>query len=129
MAGNETAPKGIFHRDDDVFSVEYANNVQLESSAWDLKLTFGQLNQSEGNVTVDQHTEITLPWPQAKVLSYFLRAHLLAYEFENGEIVVPKSAIPIEPTPPSGDLVDNPTAIRLYEFLTELRKKEFFRED
>lgn len=112
-----------YRRDEETFTFDYANNVYLESSAWDLKLIFGQLDQAEGAINVDQHTAITIPWPQAKVLIYFLKVHLLAYEIENGKIVVPKIALPPEPQPPSGELKDNPIALRLYEIIKSMWQK------
>jgi hypothetical protein len=86
------------------FSEDYANNVVFEVSAWDFKLIFGQVDQSEGKVKIAQHTAITLPWQQAKLLSYWIRAHVEAHELVNGEIPMPDSIIPPEVSVPSEEL-------------------------
>ncbi len=82
-----------------------ANNVHFEASAWDLKILFGQLNQSENPATVDQHTAITLAWPEAKVAAYYLLVQLISYERENGTISVPRTAIPGRPDSANPDVL------------------------
>lgn len=84
-----------FRRDEDFFS-GYANNAYLESTGWDLKLIFGQTDLKAGDNVVIQHTAITLPWPYAKVLSYFLQMHIAAHEAENGHVAIPNKAV-LEP--------------------------------
>jgi hypothetical protein len=51
-------PVGDFQRVDD-FNSYYANNIQFEWSQFDLKLIFGQLDQSAGKVRVEQHSAVT----------------------------------------------------------------------
>jgi len=46
----------------------YANNVQFEASSFDLKVIFGQLQQSHGTQVL-QECAVTVPWVQAKLLS------------------------------------------------------------
>jgi hypothetical protein len=89
------APKSSiqFTRADDLVT-DYANHTQLESSNWDLKVTFGHLEQSLGPNDVIQTTAITLPWPQAKVFHYFLTLHLVAHEAELGRLIIPTGIIP-----------------------------------
>jgi hypothetical protein len=65
----------------------------LESSNWDLKVTFGHLEQSLGPNEVTQTTAITIPWAQAKVFHYFLTLHLIAHETELGRLVIPSGII------------------------------------
>jgi hypothetical protein len=72
-----------YKRGDD-FQRSYANNVQLLSSNWDLEFIFGELDQSQGPNFVSQHTSISIPWPQAKVLLYFLSMHVSGHEAEFG---------------------------------------------
>ncbi len=88
-----TASSPIDYRKTPTFKNEYANNVFLEPSVWDLKLNFGQLEQSIAPNVVAQHTGISMPWNQVKVFSYFLQLHLLAYEQENGRIRVAKNIV------------------------------------
>ncbi len=85
-----------FRRADDYFA-EYANNAKLDSSNWDLKLTFGEIDLSFGPNVVVQKFGVTIPWPQAKVLHYFLTLHLLGHEAEFGRIIIPTGIIPAWP--------------------------------
>jgi len=80
-------PNADFKRADDFVS-RYANNAQYESSLWDLKLIFGQLDQSISSQTVIQHTAVTIPWLQVKLLVYFLQINLIAHEASNGRVMV-----------------------------------------
>jgi hypothetical protein len=80
------------HRSED-FLARYANNVILESNAWDLKLIFGELDQSETPPKIAQHTAITLPWSQVKILAYLLGIHLLGHENDFGRIQLPRDAV------------------------------------
>jgi hypothetical protein len=78
------------------FYEAYANNVYFEASAWDLKLIFGQLDQSGGKVKIVQHSAITLPWTQVKLLSYWFRGQVEAHEHINGKIDMPPVILPPE---------------------------------
>src|ERR1039457_3310638 len=79
------------------FAEVYSNNVQFESSVWDLRTVFGVLQQPKGEPAfVDQHTAVTLPWPQAKLLHYFLGVQLAAHEALNGKINIPASVLPVD---------------------------------
>src|ERR1035438_3703331 len=89
-------PVSEFTRTDE-FATLYANNVVLETSAWDLKLIFGQLDQSGHKARVEQHTAITIPWMQARVLSYMLQVYLAARVMDFGPIPVPSSVMPPSP--------------------------------
>lgn len=75
----------------------YANNVRFETSGWDLKLLFGQLQQHGGQAHIEWHTAMTLPWRQAKLMSYFLQLNLALYESNNGKIHLPESMVPVAP--------------------------------
>lgn len=100
----------IDYRQTDDFSTGYANNVYLEGSLWDLKLVFGQNDQHLGPNTVVQHTAITMPWAQIKVLTYFLNNHLAAHEITNSRIIIPPNVIPVVTgeAPPKELVKDNP---------------------
>jgi hypothetical protein len=87
------ASEGVVRQKADNFLSRYANYSYLETSLWDLKIQFGQVDPSLGN-TVPIDTAVTLPWPQAKVLAYFLSVHLAAYEALNGRIKIPLGIIP-----------------------------------
>jgi len=113
--------------EDEVYLEAYANNVYFEHSVWDLKLIFGQLDQREGKLIVKQHTAITLPWAQVKILSYWLRGHVEAYEFANGRIPIPSSVIPPELPPPTDEQKSDPNTEKVFEIFNRLRA-EFVRD-
>lgn len=95
----EPAEKIDFRRNPDEFESLYANNVQFETSAWDLKLIFGQLDQSQGPSVVQQHTAITVSWPEAKILAYFLLVNIVNHQAMYGAIQVPDFVLPHRPDP------------------------------
>jgi hypothetical protein len=94
-----------FSKSDD-FANGYANNVALESSLWDLRMIFGQNDQQLGMNAVVQHTSVTLPWPQVKVLKYFLDSNLLTYEVQHGRIHIPPNIVPALPHELPKELVE-----------------------
>ncbi len=95
MSNERTSPqKGIQYKPSEEFVNLYANNAQLLSSNWDLEITFGQLDQKQGPNVVVQTGSVTLPWPAAKVLWYFLTLHLMGHEFDFGRVIIPAGIIP-----------------------------------
>jgi hypothetical protein len=92
----------VFERDEDFISF-YANNIQFEMSAWDLKMVFGQLNQARQPMSVEQHSSLTLAWAHAKVTAYFMVVNVIAQQAQSGPIQVPPSVMPLRPNP------DDPT--------------------
>lgn len=98
----------------------YANNVRFEMSAWDLRIFFGQL-VSGGEAEVDYHTDVTIPWAQAKLMHLYLGINIMLYEHQNGRIPVPKSVLPaILPSPPEGADTSSPESI---ETLQQVQRK------
>lgn len=99
-SSEEKKKEGITYTKADDFRSEYANNSFFQFSNWDLKIIFGELDQSKGPNDVIQKVAITLPWPQAKVLHYYLTLNLMTQENLNQRIVIPAgiiSAFPDEP--------------------------------
>jgi hypothetical protein len=121
MAEEAAAHKIELKRDEDYTSL-YANNVRFESSVWDLKLIFGELDQSEGKEVIEQHTAITLPWAQAKLLMHFLNVQIAAHELTFGKIPIPPSVVPQElsVTP---ELQSNESAAAVVELANKLRSE------
>ena len=105
----------------DEFYEAYANSIIYESSSWDLKLVFGQLDQSEG-IKVVQHSAITVPWAQAKLMIYWLRGQIEAHELVNGKIHIPPPVIP-QPLPPITEEIkkSDPNAEAVYAIFSRLR--------
>ena len=106
------------------FRRTYANNLQLESSAWDLVIVFGQILQNQpnepGKTIAEQHTAVTLPWPEVKMLKYLLEVNILAHEAEDGKIFVSPRVLPELPPLPD-ELRTDTAAVLLHEKAKRLR--------
>src|ERR1039458_2007984 len=97
----EKKPAGVVHKRGENFIDRYANNVFFESSAWDLKLIFGSVDQSIAPNHVTQHTGMSLSWAQVKVLIFLLRFQLLSHEARLGRVRLPAGIVnPIPAIPP-----------------------------
>lgn len=107
----------------DEFSVSYANNVLLEASEWDLKLVFGQLDLSTGTPNVEQHTAITIPWLQAKLLHYFLGLNVALFEYQNGKIKIPLGLLPPAPPPLTPEQEADPAAKKLFDLAKKVHQE------
>ncbi len=123
---DEEQPKAAgIHRGEN-FEALYANNVQLQPFEWDLKIIFGELDvlpDNPGEIVVEQHTAITVPWLQAKLALYYLSLQVAVHELSHEPIRVPQSLIPADPTRPTGDLADDPIALKVYETIKAEREK------
>jgi hypothetical protein len=118
----ETPQQSASMKQTDDFSSAYGNYVFLENSFWDLKLIFGQLDQSVTPPTTEMHTAITIPWTQAKILSYLIKAHVTGYEISNGKIRIPLSVLPPEiPAPTEEQIKAEPKAQEIFDAIKNLR--------
>ena len=98
-----------FERDEDFVSL-YANNIDYEISAWDLKLIFGQLDQARIPSIVTQHTAVALSWLQVKLLIYYLQVDVAVYEAQYGKIAIPAAILPPAPGPLPPEMENDPVA-------------------
>jgi hypothetical protein len=73
----------------DKFTKIYANNAQVESSIWDVRLTFGDMTVSEGKANVEQLVTIVMSPQLAKALANVLTNNIAKYEQEIGAILLP----------------------------------------
>lgn len=106
------------------FTSVYANNTYFESSAWDLKIIFGQLEQHTGKATVDWNTAVTLPWAYAKVLLYYLQVHLAVHESLDGQISIPRRVVPMLPELPPQE-ADRPGEKELHQRISQIHREVF----
>jgi hypothetical protein len=113
------APAVEVRRSKDFISV-YANSMLFEASVWDLKLILGILDQTGGKVAVEQHTAVSIPWTQAKLLCYWLRLNLEIYEMNNGKIHIPQGVRP--PVPPEPETKDAQN-MALFELAKKLHQE------
>jgi hypothetical protein len=104
----------------------YANNVRFEMSAWDLRMFFGQLMPG-GVAEVDWHTDVAIPWAQAKLMHLYLGINIMLYERQNGKIAVPKIVMPAPLANPPDD-VDTSSPEALETFQQVQQKLKEFRE-
>ena len=86
-------PKPTASRAQSFFEL-YANNVNFESSVWDLNVIFALLDQSPGAPPFKQLGSVHLPWMQAKIMAYYLFMNLAFHESSHGPISVPQSILP-----------------------------------
>ena len=118
-------PQSGFQRVEN-FYTDYANNVYLESSVWDLKFIFGQLDQSVSPIVTEQRSAITIPWIQAKILNFLLTAHIMGYEMANGKIIVPSAVVPPEISPPTDEAKkSDPNLQKFHDEIGKLRHQFF----
>lgn len=75
----------------------YANNVLLESSVWDLKMHFRQLDQGGNEANLEHRGTVTIPWLQAKLMAFYLQMNIDFHELDNGPIKVPANVMPLTP--------------------------------
>lgn len=111
-----------FRRSDD-FSSVYANNIRFETSYWDMKLVFGELDQSEGKQVVDQHTAVSVPWGQVKLMIYYLQLNLAFYEAVHSKVKIPDDLWPLEIVPLPEELMKNPQIKASFDYVQKLREK------
>lgn len=116
------AKTGVEHRRADDFVARYANNVFFEISLWDMKITFGELDQSLGENVVVQHEAITMPWPAAKILSYFLQLNLAAQEARTGRFVLQPGIISLVPDKVPKELANDRKAIKAHTAMRKIQQ-------
>jgi hypothetical protein len=117
---NHAPAQQPFELSEDFFSA-YANQVRFETSAWDLKIVFGQVDQSRGTAVVEWHTAITIPWSQAKIGVYTLQAHVASFEAFYGKIQVPWDVVPAPPLAPTEEEAkQKPVVKAIYETILKL---------
>jgi len=68
----------------------YANAANLEMTAWDFKIIFGELRKSGDKVVIEQSVEVTMSPQHTKALAGVLINHVKEYEKHIGEIKLPQ---------------------------------------
>ncbi len=106
------------------FRTYYANNLYIESTAWDLKLTFGHLDRATAPLLTKNDCSVTIPWPQAKLALFWIGLHVEMAEGEVGQkIPIRKDLLP-QPLPdklPDAVEADTAGAQRFREIYDKLR--------
>jgi hypothetical protein len=79
------------------FLTRYANNINYETSVFDLKIVFGELVQPIGKTPyVEQHTAMTLSWLEAKIAAVFLSMNVAIHEKRFGTLNIPNGTMPAD---------------------------------
>lgn len=116
------APTLDFERTEDFIPL-YANNVQFEQSAFDLKIIFGELNQSQSKVRVEQHSSVTISWAQAKLMAYYLQLNIAGYETQMGKIKIREDLVPVAIPPLSPEQEKDPKIREFFDIAKGLREQ------
>jgi hypothetical protein len=118
------APQAPQIRRSEDFNSYYANNVQFEVSAFDLKVILGLLDQRGGKVTVEQFAEVSFGWVEAKLLSFLLQVQIAIHEVEDGKILIPQRILPLDVSslPIPKELADNPLAKQAQQIYAKMRE-------
>jgi hypothetical protein len=114
------------YRVDDFFET-YANQAIYESSVWDLKIIFGQLDQSSGRPRTKQTVAITIPWAQAKLATFALKLYVAISELQNGKIQIREDLLPKEVPELTPEQAAQPFGKEIFEIYKRLRE-EFVRD-
>jgi Protein of unknown function (DUF3467) len=67
------------------FISDYANNVSVSISSWDMNITFGRVI---GNNEIEETIEVIVSKEMAKALTMIMASHLKNYETQFGEIKI-----------------------------------------
>lgn len=71
----------------------YANNVQMGTTSFDMKIIFGEVVEVQPDkVIVEQNVQVTMSWPEAKIIADFIQANVKIHEDLNGPLKLPKNA-------------------------------------
>jgi hypothetical protein len=122
---DETSEVDVQVRRTEDFLSFYANNVVADSTAWDLRLTFGQFDKiSDGSGFNNQRLSVTLPFSLAKLMLYWVELQILAHEAETGKrIGIRANLLPEAPIPVPKELENDPNALRLHDAIAQLRAR------
>lgn len=102
MADNEQAaeggkrePRTIERRRTAGYSATYAENVNVELSLFDFRITVGEIVEvTEDRAVFEDRLSIILSPPHAKVFTALMATNLKKYEAEFGEIKLPEDMFP-----------------------------------
>lgn len=76
------------------FATVYANNVQFDTTVFDLSILFGYFVREHGVYHVEQHTSVTMAWTEAKLAAMLLLVNVFIHEEAHGPIPIPNVVRP-----------------------------------
>jgi hypothetical protein len=79
----------IEHSESADFMKVYANSAQVQTSVWDVRLIFGEMEVTQGRATVENSLMVIMSPQHAKALASALSNNIISYEQKIGEIKLP----------------------------------------
>lgn len=120
----EPAQKDLAQQRVEGFQSIYANSVVFEPSAWDLKLIFGQLDQSVEPAATRQSVSVTISWQQAKLALFWLRVQVQAMEDQLKTRIPIREDIQPAPLPEmTAEQKKLPEAKKFHDWYAKVRKE------
>jgi hypothetical protein len=120
----EPSQKDLTQQRVEGFQSIYANSVVFEPSAWDLKLIFGQLDQSVDPAATRQTVSVTISWQQAKLALFWLKVQVQAMEDQLKTKIPIREDIQPAPLPAmTAEQKKNPEARKFYDWYAKARKE------
>jgi hypothetical protein len=108
----------------DDFQLVYANNLVIDSTAWDVRLTFGRYDDIDGKPCLKQNLAASIPFGVAKLAVYWIEAQIIANEIETGRRVGMREAVLPPALPPlTPEQQKSPSLVKYFEAMTRLREK------
>ena len=126
MSPSEAISKQLVIERAEDFVAYYANNASVETSVWDLRILFGQLDQAVGKVF--QELSVNMPWNLAKLLLFHLQVQVAAFEIQHGKMKIAAEIIPPPFPPPPDELKDNPVFQKVFEAINKIHA-DFVKEN
>jgi hypothetical protein len=107
---------------DEIVGVDvYANNIYFEASFWDLTIHFSQLDQRTNQSATRPKAMVTVPWTQAKLISYYIQVQLIVHEVQNGKIRIRPDLLPPPPELSQEEIEKDPTVLATVQKIAALR--------
>jgi hypothetical protein len=118
-------PPSIKYERAENFTSWYANSVLHEASAWDLKFIFGQIDQTGyPTTTIKQQLAVTIPWPQAKLILFWLRFQVEFAEATVGvKIPIRKDLLPADMPPLKPEEESDPAIKQAHDLYVKIRNE------
>jgi hypothetical protein len=93
MPADESADPSVNRTSD--FRSRYANSTYFDTTVYDLKINFGELDKdADGTVVSRFHSAISMSWLEAKIAAIFLLVNIYGHERERGPIRIPPGVRP-----------------------------------
>ncbi|HEY3929142.1 MAG TPA: DUF3467 domain-containing protein [Candidatus Koribacter sp.] len=72
----------------------YANNVYFDTSAFDVKMMFGEMRRDSTSVFIRQDTSVTMTWEEAKITAIYLALNVIGHEDTHGPLCLKEGVRP-----------------------------------